>query len=126
MTKPILDRLNARIAVEPALADLDTLFADLADARDAIIAGNAGVKPSQPAVSTEAIDEVRTLLIDAKERLSVNAIGAVATFIDSALRLLEPIEYDPHEPHIHSSEVSDGLDKALTDELADRPKDIMK
>lgn len=38
---------------------------------------------------------------------------------------LKPVEYDPHEPHIHGSEVSDGLDEALTDELEHPPESIM-
>lgn len=103
MISPILDRLNTRIAAEPALTDLDTLFKDLADARDEIIHLNAtthelsdkvmefvskaSAEPS--AVAPGSIDEVRTLLMDAQERLAVNAIGSVATYIEQALRILQ-------------------------------------
>jgi hypothetical protein len=101
MSGPILDRLNARIAAEPALTSLDTLFVDLQDARDEITSldakvttlATAALKPltiqAAPAVSTSSVTEAHTLLVDAKERLSVNALGTVATYIDQAIKLLE-------------------------------------
>ena len=102
MNPPILERLNARIAAEPALTSLDTLFVDLQDARDEIAGldakvttlATAALRPMtiqspQPAEISASIAEVHALLVDAKERLSVNAIGTVATYIDQAIKLLE-------------------------------------
>ena len=100
MSGPILDRLNARIAAEPALTSLDTLFVDLQDARDEITSldakittlATAALKPLTIPTSAgvpPSVTEAHALLVDAKERLSVNAIGTVATYIDQAIKLLE-------------------------------------
>ena len=100
MNPPILERLNARIAAEPALTSLDTLFVDLQDARDEIAGldakvttlATAALKPltiPTPAAVSPSVTEAHALLVDAKERLSVNAIGTVATYIDQAIKLLE-------------------------------------
>jgi hypothetical protein len=109
MSAAILDRLNARIAAEPALTDLDTLFVDLNDARDALLAQvqeNTNLKDilsSQPAishppavevapppsaVSPSNITEAISFLQEAKGRLAVNSPSSAGDNIDLALRLL--------------------------------------
>lgn len=105
MNAPILDRLNARIAAEPALNQLDTLFVDLQDARDAIVsqvAENTSLKdmlatpqtatvvpaPSQGAPASTSVSEAVTLLKSAKARLAVNALSDVGLSIDRATNLL--------------------------------------
>lgn len=98
MTASILDRLNARIAVEPSLNELDTLFIDLGDARDAIVAATAENAELQsklaaaPGASTalpqENIIEAVAFLTDAKERLAVNSASSAGDSIDRAIRLL--------------------------------------
>lgn len=104
MNPPILERLNARIAAEPALTSLDTLFVDLQDARDEITSldakvttlATAALKPltiqpaPAPSASPSSVTEAHTLLIEAKERLSVHALSTVADQIDQAIKLLEP------------------------------------
>lgn len=96
MTDSILERLDARIAVEPSLDNLDTLFTDLQAARDAIVVGDARVKELEAAVAArhdegpsshdraEAIEH----LTCAQERLSVNALSTVGGHIASAINLL--------------------------------------
>lgn len=108
MNTPILDRLNARIAAEPSLTELDTLFVDLQDARDAIVAQvaeNTDLKdrlsappvtpppaqPSAPAESgtvSENVTEALVFLRTAKERLAVNSPSSAGDNIDSAMKLL--------------------------------------
>jgi hypothetical protein len=104
MNTPVLDRLNARIAAEPALTSLDTLFVDLQDARDEITSldakvttlATAALKPMTiqaapvPATAPASVTEVYALMVDAKERLSVHALSTVADYIDRAIKLLEP------------------------------------
>lgn len=93
MIGPILDRLNARIAAEPALTGLDTLFVDLQDARDAIAAAEnfKAIQPApaaaQPAPAYD-VSEAVTLLKDAKERLAVNSLSAVGDNIDKVIKIL--------------------------------------
>ena len=106
MSGPILERLNARIAVEPALDHLDTLFVDLQDARDAIVASVAqneelknmlavpppSVTPAQPVVFSqpaENITEAVAWLKEARERLAVNSLSTVGDNIDKAIKLLD-------------------------------------
>jgi hypothetical protein len=116
MNAPIMDRLNARIAAEPALTNLDTLFVDLQDARDAmvgLVAENTSLKDMLAAPQTSAVNggsvqsatlpasqlpaapastsvgEAITLLKSAKERLAVNALSDVGLSIDRATNLLE-------------------------------------
>lgn len=100
MTDSILERLDARIAVEPSLDNLDTLFMDLQAARDAIVTGDARVKELEAAQAarseephdagpplskvTEAIEH----LTYARERLAVNALSTVGDNIASAISLL--------------------------------------
>jgi len=95
MTASILDRLNARIAVEPSLNELETLFIDLGDARDAIVAAtaeNAALqrKLATPAVAIpqENITEAVAFLTDAKDRLAVNSMSSAGDNIDRAIKLL--------------------------------------
>lgn len=104
MSAPILDRLNARIAAEPALDHLDTLFVDLQDARDAIVAAvaqntslkdmlsapAAGPSNGGPTPSTEptSVNSAVALLVEAKERLGVHALSTVGDNIDKAINLL--------------------------------------
>lgn len=91
----IIDRLDARLAAAPALTDVGTLFGDLADAKAAILAAEALAvhpeteSPTSPSTDADDLAHVHTLLTDAKERLAVNALGDVARFIDSAIKLLE-------------------------------------
>ena len=115
MSASILDRLNSRIAAEPSLDHLDTIFVDLQDARDAIVSyvvENTDLKdrlsappepapapPAAPAVVVPAAEtkapavtvpgEVRELLLGARERLSVNALFTVADYLDKAIKLME-------------------------------------
>jgi hypothetical protein len=116
MSGTILERLDKRIsavtiaattAAGSNLDDIESLFVDLTDARTAIAdaaykAVDAGVMQQEiaalkaqvatPAPSTGAIPSVKsahTLLIEAKERLSVNALTTVATYLDQAIELLE-------------------------------------
>lgn len=109
MAASILERLNARIAAEPALTSLDTLFVDLQDARDYIsgasktnselanqlVLANDRVKLSQIATPVEAPSVIRTepelliLLRDARQRLTVNALSDVGYRLDRAIKLLE-------------------------------------
>lgn len=107
MSTSILDRLSARIAAAPALPGISTLFSDLKEAHSEILtladkvkALQAAPKSGQPAAQSGAgtviptkspsiIAHVHQLLMDAKERLSVNATGTVASHIDTAIKLLE-------------------------------------
>jgi hypothetical protein len=103
MNTPVLDRLNARIAAEPALTSLDTLFVDLQDARDEITSLDAKVttlatvalKPMTiqaapaPTAAPASVTEVYALMVDAKERLLVHALSDVGNCIDKAIKLLE-------------------------------------
>jgi|SRR5579859_5540431 len=102
MTSSILDRLNARIAAEPALTELDTLFVDLQDARDAIVASvqeNTNLKnmlsapaatpPAATAVQDdEKVSEALVFLRTAKDRLAVNSPTSAGDNIDQAIKLL--------------------------------------
>jgi uncharacterized protein with von Willebrand factor type A (vWA) domain len=108
MSKSILERLNSRIAAEPALDHLETLFVDLQDARDAIIAAEqlhkqwTAVEAQRAAQAAEAQEaekahksaatashvEVIEHLQHAKERLSVNALSTVGDNIERAIQLL--------------------------------------
>jgi hypothetical protein len=108
----ILDRLAKRIAAEPALSDIETLFVDLGDAHQAIVDANNQVldlqneieslknetaaasapitaPPVTMAIKAPNVSEVETLLRDAKERLALNALSDVGYRIDSAIKLLE-------------------------------------
>lgn len=100
----ILDRLNERIAARPpeAETDVEQLFTDFVDARDAILAGYEAIAEANDRNSDlivpqrrihDDIAHVHTLLVDAKDRLSVNAIGDVATYINRAVELLERPEH---------------------------------
>ena len=104
----ILDRLNAQIAAEPAL-DLATIFVDLQDARDALLAqiaentdlkdrlsappetAPAPAKPTEseaPTVAASSVTEAITLLKDGKGRLAVNALSDVGINMDKAIKAL--------------------------------------
>lgn len=107
MSTPILDRLNARIAVEPELDHLDTLFVDLQDARDAIVLAaeqntelkdrlsapqpnpTNGGSASGTSGATASLTEAVALLKDAQGRLEVHALSDVGTYIDRAISILE-------------------------------------
>ena len=112
MSGSILDRLQARLAAKPAVISIETLFHDLEDARAEITAltaqvaaatsarnGLAPPEPANPAVPIIApiiaphihpgvVAHVHQLMVDAEERLSVNALGSVADFIAKAKSLL--------------------------------------
>lgn len=105
MSASILDRLNARIAAEPSLDHLDTLFSDLQDARDAIVAAvteNTDLKDrlsappevpkptddEAPAVTPSSVTQAITLLRDGKARLEVHALSDVGLSMDGAIKVL--------------------------------------
>ena len=117
MSGTILERLDKRIsavtiaattAAGSNLDDIESLFVDLTDARQAIAdaaykAVDVGAlqqeitalkaQAAKPAPSTgttsPSVKSAHTLLIEAKERLSVNALTTVATYLDQAIELLE-------------------------------------
>jgi hypothetical protein len=113
MSGTILERLDKRIAAEPNLDDIESLFADLTDARMAIAdaahqavdmgvmqqeitalkaqvaAAEAAPTPPITITTPPSVKSAHTLLIEAKERLSVNALTTVGLYIDQAIELLE-------------------------------------
>jgi hypothetical protein len=114
MSGSILERLEARISAKPAVINVHTLISDLEEAHAEIVALNAKIKEITtvgtppvapmsdqaanaalqaaviaPHMSPSTVAHVHTLLTDAKERLSVNALGTVVNHIESALKLLE-------------------------------------
>lgn len=96
MSAPILERLNHRIAAEPSLDNIETLFTDLQDAHDAIVTAaeeNLDLKnrlAAEPAAATssDTVAEAIDFLKHAQERLSVNALSTVGDHIARAISLL--------------------------------------
>jgi len=118
MSGSILERLQARLAAKPAVVSVGTLFADLEDAHAEIEALTAQIErltnaddqnspkimrpgislsnamaPSSasvvaPHIAPEVVAHAHQLLVDAEERMSVNALGTVSDFIGRAKRLL--------------------------------------
>lgn len=109
MSGSILERLQARLAHKPALIDVGTLFSDLEDAHAEIVDLKAQIErimttppdepPQPPGSATPAtiaphinpgiVAHIHQLMLDAEERMSVNALGTVSDCIAKAKSLLE-------------------------------------
>jgi hypothetical protein len=106
MSDSILARLNARIAIAPALTEIDMLFVDLQDARDEIMRAAAELEllkaadairpatqiPPMPGAIVQHLDtdpEILPLLLEARERLSVNALSTVSERLERAISIME-------------------------------------